>query len=102
MIDRKWSYGDTLGLQVRVEVTNSTTDPITFDPAKVRLLADREARKPYRADRSGLIPSGVLVSLDTSGGGALWDSTLRLVERMSVPTSSQRGLGTSGFGAAPP
>lgn len=58
MIDPNWSYADILGLQVRVEVTNSTTDPMTFDPAKVRLLADGEARKPHKADHSGLIPAG--------------------------------------------
>jgi hypothetical protein len=42
MIDPNWSYADILGLQVRVEVTNSTTDPVTFEPSKVRLLADAE------------------------------------------------------------
>lgn len=58
MIDPNWSYADILGLEVHVEVTNSTTDPMTFVPAKVRLLADGEARKPHKSDDSALIPAG--------------------------------------------
>jgi hypothetical protein len=58
MIDPNWSYADILGLEVHVEVTNSTTDPMTFEPAKVRLLADGEARKPHKSDDSALIPAG--------------------------------------------
>ena len=56
--DPNWSNADILGLQVRVEVKNSTTDPMTFEPAKVRLLADGEARKPHASDHSALIPAG--------------------------------------------
>ena len=57
-IDPNWSYADILGLEVRVEVTNSTADTIAFEPAKVRLLADGEARKPHRSDHGASIPAG--------------------------------------------
>lgn len=57
-IDPNWSYADILGLEVRVEVKNSTTDPIAFEPAKVRLLAAGEARKPHESDRGASIPPG--------------------------------------------
>jgi hypothetical protein len=56
--DPNSSNADILGLQVRVEVRNSTTDPMTFEPAKVRLLADGEARKPHASDHSAIIPAG--------------------------------------------
>jgi hypothetical protein len=57
-IDPNWSYADILGLALRVEVSNSTEGTITFDPAKVRLLADGEAREPHKSDRSGTVLAG--------------------------------------------
>ena len=57
-IDPNWSYADILGLQMRVEVTNSTPLPVTFEPAEVRLLADGKARTPHESDHSALIPAG--------------------------------------------
>ena len=57
-MDPNWSGADILGLQVRVEVTNSTADTIVFEPGKVRLLADGEARKPHESDRWASIPAG--------------------------------------------
>jgi hypothetical protein len=57
-IDPNWSSADILGLQVRVKVTNSTANAIGFDPAKVRLLADGEARTPHKSDRSETVLAG--------------------------------------------
>jgi hypothetical protein len=57
-IDPNWSYADILGLQVRVQVTNSTANAISFDPEKMRLLADGEARKPHASDRSSTVLAG--------------------------------------------
>jgi hypothetical protein len=57
-IDPNWSYADILGLDLRVEVSNSTEGAISFDPAKVRLLADGEARKPHESDRSTTVLAG--------------------------------------------
>ncbi len=57
-IDPNWSVADILGLEVRVEVTNSTANAISFDPAKMRLLADGEARKPHASDQSGTVLAG--------------------------------------------
>jgi hypothetical protein len=57
-IDPNWSYADILGLEVRVQVTNATTSAISFDPAKARLLAAGEARKPHESDRSETVPAG--------------------------------------------
>ena len=57
-VDPNWSYADILGLDLRVEVSNSTEGTISFDPAKVRLLADGEARKPHKSDRSATVLAG--------------------------------------------
>ena len=58
-IDPNWSsYADILGLDIQVRVTNSTGSALTFDPGKVRLFADGEARVPHRSDASETIPTG--------------------------------------------
>jgi hypothetical protein len=57
-IDPNWSYADILGLKLRMEVSNSTEAAISFDPAKVRLLADGEARKPHKSDPSATVLAG--------------------------------------------
>jgi hypothetical protein len=57
-IDPNWSYADILGLDIRMRVTNSAGSAVTFDPGKVRLLADGEARAPHRADASETIAAG--------------------------------------------
>jgi hypothetical protein len=58
-IDPNWSaYADILGLDIQMRVTNSAGSALTFDPGKVRLLADGEARAPHRSDASETIASG--------------------------------------------
>jgi hypothetical protein len=57
-IDPNWSYADILGLDIQMRVTNSAGSALTFDPRRVRLLADGEARAPHRSDASETIPSG--------------------------------------------
>jgi hypothetical protein len=57
-IDPNWSYADILGLDIQMLVTNAAGSALTFDPGKVRLLADGEARAPHRSDASETIPSG--------------------------------------------
>jgi hypothetical protein len=47
-------------------VTNSTAETITFEPAKVRLLADGEARKPHKSDRRANIPAGTTKVFEVS------------------------------------
>jgi hypothetical protein len=58
-IDPDWSsYADILGLDIQMRVTNSAVSPMTFDPAKVRLLADGESRTPHRSDGAETIAVG--------------------------------------------
>jgi hypothetical protein len=58
-IDPNWqSYADVLGLDVDMRVTNSAAEAVTFDPAKVRLLADGLARAPHRSDSAETLPAG--------------------------------------------
>src|ERR1700722_1790451 len=52
------SYADILGLDVDMRVTNSAGAAVTFDPAKVRLLADGRARAPHRSDSAETVPAG--------------------------------------------
>jgi len=56
--DPNWSYADILGLDILMRVTNSADSAVTFDPGKVRLLADGEARAPHRADAPETIATG--------------------------------------------
>jgi hypothetical protein len=56
--DPNWSYADILGLDILMRVTNSAGSAVTFDPGKVRLLADGEARAPHRADGAETIAAG--------------------------------------------
>jgi hypothetical protein len=56
--DPNWSYADILGLDIQMRVTNSAGSAVTFDPGKVRLLADGEARAPHRADAPETIATG--------------------------------------------
>lgn len=58
-VDPNWqTYADVLGLDVDLRVTNSGAAAMTFDPAKVRLLADGRARAPHRSDSAETIASG--------------------------------------------
>jgi hypothetical protein len=58
-VDPNWqTYADVLGLDVDMRVTNAAGSAVTFDPAKVRLLADGRARAPHRSDSEETIPAG--------------------------------------------
>lgn len=58
-IDPNWSsYADILGLDIRVQVANTSGAALTFDPKRVRLLADGEARAPHSSDGPATVPSG--------------------------------------------
>jgi hypothetical protein len=93
MIDPNWSYADILGLQVRVEVTNSTTDPVTFEPSKVRLLADGEARKPHKLDSGALIPAGASKIFEV--GFLERDDTLACNVPMALSVTGAASVGSS-------
>jgi hypothetical protein len=57
--DPNWqTYADVLGLDVDMRVINAAGSSVTFDPAKVRLLADGRARAPHRSDSVETIPAG--------------------------------------------
>ena len=58
-VDPNWqTYADVLGLDVDMRVTNAAGSSMTFDPAKVRLLADGRARAPHRADSAETVGAG--------------------------------------------
>lgn len=57
-IDPNWSVADILGLEVRLRVLNASASDVAFDPRKVRLLADGEARAPRSADSGKTVPAG--------------------------------------------
>jgi hypothetical protein len=57
--DPDWpAYADVLGLDIQMRVTNAAVASVMFDPSKVRLLADGEARRPHRSDSAETIPAG--------------------------------------------
>jgi hypothetical protein len=56
--DPNWSHADILGLDLRIRVDNTGVTPLSFDPARVALLAAGQSYRPQRSDAADAIPPG--------------------------------------------